>query len=150
MLSPTTVSIMEKDVPDHSVGQSYSVDPKKILVVDDEEFMRLFCQRALTMAGYDVFTVADGIDCLNFLDQQPVDLVVSDVSMPRMDGVELLEKLRIRHPKLKFLFTSGSPGAEPIRHAQQRHTIMMLPKPFTIAALFSAVGLLVEDRHASE
>jgi two-component system chemotaxis response regulator CheY len=67
---------------------------KKILVVDDSETVRLEVGRALKAAGYGVVEAADGVEGLERTSAEALDLVLLDVNMPRMGGLEMLEELR--------------------------------------------------------
>ena len=71
---------------------------KNILVVDDEAIIRNICQRSLGDRGYEVALTANGIKALEHLRKQPCDLVFTDLKMPLMDGVELLEAIKRDYP----------------------------------------------------
>jgi putative nucleotidyltransferase with HDIG domain len=68
-----------------------------ILVVDDENLIRDILREGLVQAGYDCSTAADGLEALKILDREPVDVVITDISMPNMDGMELAGKIRRHH-----------------------------------------------------
>jgi putative nucleotidyltransferase with HDIG domain len=68
-----------------------------ILVVDDEDLIRDILREGLVQAGYDCSTAADGLEALKILDREPVDVVITDISMPNMDGMELAGKIRRHH-----------------------------------------------------
>ncbi len=67
--------------------------PHKILIVDDEPNLLNVVQLMLKLAGYETFTARDGVECLEVLNQQPVDLIILDVMMPEMDGWEVLRQM---------------------------------------------------------
>lgn len=67
---------------------------KRALTVDDSRSMREMVAFTLSQAGFDVLRAEDGEDALSVLDGQPVDIIVTDVNMPKMDGITLVEKLR--------------------------------------------------------
>jgi len=69
---------------------------KKIIFVDDEIFMRELWKRILTEEGYDVFTAATAEECLEIAEKEKPDLIISDILMPHMDGLELCEEIRKR------------------------------------------------------
>jgi two-component system, cell cycle sensor histidine kinase and response regulator CckA len=109
--------------------------PPTVLVVDDEEMMRLLLTRTMELEHYQVFAAADGVEALMILERGlPVDIVIADVSMPRMDGRQLAIELSKRHPQIPIVLISGVylgggtdlPGP-------------VLPKPFTPMALASRV-----------
>ena len=80
-----------------------------VLVVDDEPIVRRFACRVLREAGYGVKEAADGLDALSLIRSGVVDLdaVVSDIVMPRMNGVELLQALSLERPRLPVILMSG-------------------------------------------
>ncbi len=78
-----------------------------ILVVDDDKNTRLFLKAVLEGAGYTVITAENGIDALNVMDENHVDLVVLDIMMPKMDGYELTRTLRESNYSLPILMISA-------------------------------------------
>jgi two-component system cell cycle sensor histidine kinase/response regulator CckA len=86
----------------------------RILVVDDEPVVRRFAARVLEAEGYLVTEAADGVDALRLLheDVPDVDAVLSDIVMPRLNGVELLQVLSTSHPQLPVLLMSGYASAQ--------------------------------------
>jgi len=68
-----------------------------ILVVDDEDLIRDILKEGLVQAGYDCSTAADGLEALEILEREPVDVVITDISMPNMDGMELADRIRRHH-----------------------------------------------------
>ena len=78
-----------------------------ILVVDDDKNTRLFLKAVLEGAGYGVHTAKDGIDALELMDKEHIDLVVLDIMMPRMDGYEFTEELRKSNNNLPILMLSA-------------------------------------------
>lgn len=81
--------------------------PQRILVVDDEPILLRLLQRALQANGYGVAVAGDGREALAQLDAGPVDLVISDVRMPGMDGPGLLAELRLRPAPPPLVFLTG-------------------------------------------
>jgi two-component system, chemotaxis family, chemotaxis protein CheY len=67
---------------------------KSILIVDDSESIRELVEMTLTSAGYSVLKSVDGTDALRHLDGKPIDLVITDLNMPEMDGISLLKAIR--------------------------------------------------------
>ncbi len=74
--------------------ESLNVNKKRILVVDDEQPIRTLIERAVKAAGLDCLTAGDGLEALEILKKEPVDIVITDVVMPRMNGIELTNKIR--------------------------------------------------------
>jgi two-component system cell cycle sensor histidine kinase/response regulator CckA len=112
-----------------------------ILLVEDEEAVRAVNGRALTARGYTVLEAASGVEALAAIDAHPgtIDLVVSDVVMPEMDGPTLLGELRKRRPGLKVVFVSGYAEDAFEKHLPQGETFKFLPKPFSLKQLVETV-----------
>src|SRR4029450_13940154 len=83
--------------------------PRRILVVDDDPPVRQICVRVLRSAGYDAYEAGDGAAALDFVRKSPEqpDLVLSDIVIPRLNGVQLLEALSSLHPGLPVLLMTG-------------------------------------------
>jgi diguanylate cyclase (GGDEF)-like protein/putative nucleotidyltransferase with HDIG domain len=84
----------------------------KILLVDDEEALRLLMGRQLRRAGHDVVTADDGQEALELLGREPFDLIVSDMKMPRLDGMGLLEHAKTLAPDTEFIILTGHGSME--------------------------------------
>ena len=113
---------------------------RKILVVDDDESVRSLCSEALTLAGYRVVTARDGMDAVAMLRRSVYDMVISDVNMPRLNGMSLYAHILKDHPYIKdrFLFVSGSPTEE-LHKLLSETGVENLKKPFTLSALMDRV-----------
>ena len=83
-------------------GEEGEGRPARVLLVEDSAFYRNLLSSYLSSAGYDVLTAEDGVDAWEILSSEQVDLVITDIEMPRMDGVELTKKIR-SDPALKDL-----------------------------------------------
>jgi two-component system cell cycle sensor histidine kinase/response regulator CckA len=93
------------------VTARYSAAPR-ILVVDDEPFVRRFAARALSEQGFAVLEAADGQEALAAVEAGGISALVSDIVMPRLNGVQLMEALARSHPQLPVLLMSGYAPAE--------------------------------------
>lgn len=115
-----------------------------ILVVDDEELVRGLVRAVLEAEGFHVLEAAGAEEALEAA-RSPVavDLVVTDVCMPRIRGTELVPLLRARRPGLRALYMSGNPGEA----AGQAWPL--LQKPFTPAALVDAVRAALAETRAA-
>lgn len=117
----------------------------RILVIEDEPLVRMIAARILTGAGYDV-TTCDGPEmALETVteDTEDFDLVVSDVVMPGMSGIEVIKILRERQPGLRAILISGYPRLPPGLDADLR-SMTLISKPFTPASLSAAVATALE------
>jgi two-component system, cell cycle sensor histidine kinase and response regulator CckA len=112
-----------------------------ILLVEDEEGLRSLNARGLRSRGYSVIEASNGVEAMEALEQKDgaVDLVVSDVVMPEMDGPTLLKTMRGRNPDLKIIFVSGYAEDAFGKSLPENQQFAFLPKPFTLAQLVAAV-----------
>ncbi len=69
----------------------------RILLVDDEAMLRDFLKTALGNFGFECATASDGLEALDLMEKSPFEIVITDISMPRMDGIELTEKVKERY-----------------------------------------------------
>jgi len=113
----------------------------RILLVEDEPALRRLLARLLNMNGFAVTEAADGIEALQLVSGQDgaPDLLVSDVVMPRMGGLELAVELRLLHPQLPVLFISGYTDNLFLESEELRHGTSFLAKPFPPQALIGKV-----------
>jgi two-component system cell cycle sensor histidine kinase/response regulator CckA len=112
-----------------------------ILLVEDEEGLRSLNARGLRSRGYSVIEASNGVEAMEALEQEngAVDLVVSDVVMPEMDGPTLLKTMRGRNPDLKIIFVSGYAEDAFEKSLPENQQFAFLPKPFTLSQLVAAV-----------
>jgi len=89
---------------------------KKLLVIDDEEDVRITLKEILRRGGYDVEVAADGKEGLEKLRCSDVDLVITDVIMPGIDGVAILNHVRQEHPGKPVIVISGGGNIAPLEY----------------------------------
>src|SRR5689334_4739806 len=114
-----------------------------ILVVDDEETVRTYVHRILSMRGYQVIGAHDGVDALDQITRAggAVDLLLTDVRMPRMDGSELAQRLVALYPQTPVIYMSGYPfDVDAERQRNPTRTCAFLSKPFTPKLLSEAIA----------
>ena len=118
-----------------------------ILLVEDEEAVRAFAARALASRGYTVHQASTGAEALKVMAAASggIDLVVSDVVMPEMDGPTLLRELRKTRPDLRIVFVSGYAEEAFARNLPENEHFSFLPKPFTLKQLATAVKAALAD-----
>jgi signal transduction histidine kinase/ActR/RegA family two-component response regulator len=104
-----------------------------ILLVEDEEAVRSLARRALEVKGYNVMEAGDGVAALTVCQRclRSIDIVVTDVVMPRLSGVDLVNRLRTVRPQLKVLYVSGYTDSTVVRHGVEAGEANYLQKPFT-------------------
>ncbi|MEQ8265460.1 sigma-54 dependent transcriptional regulator [Pseudohaliea sp.] len=117
-------------------------EPGRILVVEDDATLREALQDTLLDGGYEVVTAADGQAALLAMDEERVDLVISDVQMDRMDGQALLREVRRRRPELPFVMITAHGSVEDAVHAMRGGATDYLLKPFPAEALLAMVERL--------
>ncbi len=120
---------------------------KRILLVDDVPAVRLSIRAALEAIGYQVLEAADGKEALDLLDSQAVDLIVTDLWMPNLDGVELLKRLRATNANIRVIAISGGGMRKPIdvsaALAQTWGADAVLYKPFDNEDLVNEINRLL-------
>jgi two-component system cell cycle sensor histidine kinase/response regulator CckA len=118
-----------------------------VLLVEDEDAVRSFAARALAQRGYRVLEATTGTEALEIFARHDgdVDLVVSDVVMPEMDGPTLCERLRSQSPDLKVIFISGYAEDAFRQHLAENEEFMFLQKPFDLKQLAAAVKAALES-----
>lgn len=117
----------------------------EVLLVEDDSSMRQFAKAVLSRLGHHVVEAADGEAALRMFEENPdysPDLLVADMVMPRMGGIELVQKLSRTLPDTAVLLISGFPDQQPIAH-KAGHAF--LKKPFAIGELITRVGSLLGD-----
>lgn len=114
---------------------------ERILLVEDEESVRAFSARALKTTGYEVYEAGSGEEALEVLDEieDGIDLLISDVVMPEMDGPALLIKVRERMPNLKVIFVSGYAEESVRKDIADDQSVEFLAKPYSLDQINSKV-----------
>jgi two-component system cell cycle sensor histidine kinase/response regulator CckA len=150
---PRHVATAQEIAEEQAAGSEAAVDREKrptntdltgegtILLVEDEEGLRQLNARGLASRGYTVLEAANGVEAIEVLErhQGSIDLVVSDVVMPEMDGPTLLRELRSRIPGLKIIFVSGYAEDAFQKHLPADGQFAFLAKPFTLKQLVNEV-----------
>ncbi|AZO47299.1 MAG: response regulator [Mesorhizobium sp.] len=118
-----------------------------VLLVEDEDAVRMGGMRALTSRGYTVHEASSGVEALEVFEALggKIDIVVSDVVMPEMDGPTLLGELRKRQPDIKFVFVSGYAEDAFARNLPADAHFGFLPKPFSLKQLATIVKDVLES-----
>jgi CheY-like chemotaxis protein len=120
----------------------------RILVIDDDSFVRSLVTRVLGREGHEVVSAEDGIAGLSLFKSDPFDLVITDILMPEKEGIELIMELREASPDLPVLAISGggpqTGPAGPLHDAKLLGADASLAKPFEVEALSRVVAELLE------
>ncbi len=132
--------------PDRSDGPAEVAPPCRVMVVDDEEVIREILSDFLTMEGFQVITACDGEHALEQLDAHPINLVISDLKMPRMGGLELLANVREIHPEVVTLIMTGYGTVETAIEAMKRGAFDYVLKPFKVEEVMHTVRRGIEQQ----
>ena len=125
------------------LGQEES-RPARILVVDDEESIRDLLRLVLTREGYSVVTANGGEEAIEYLEAQRFDLVITDLVMPRVNGVEVLRAARRIDPNYPVMVITGYPSVETVTELVRLGAGDYLTKPFNIDVVRMTVAKLLE------
>lgn len=117
----------------------------KILLAEDEEAMRIYLTRALNKAGFDVVSVDRGTDAIPLLEKEHFDLLLSDIVMPEMDGIELAQRCTETSPRTKVMFITGF-AAVTLRASKQQPQAKVLSKPFHLRDLVLEVERVFQEQ----
>jgi DNA-binding response OmpR family regulator len=118
----------------------------RILVVEDDEDMRENLRRLLGGAGYDVCLAPSGIEAMALLCGQPYDLVLTDLVMPDMGGLELLTEIRHQHQHLPVVFLTAFGDRSTFDKVMEMGAVDFLTKPFRAEVLLGLLGQILRDR----
>ena len=115
----------------------------RILLAEDDEDMRRFLTKALENAGYKVTSFANGRDAYDRLREEPFHLLLTDIVMPEMDGIELARKASELDPDLKIMFITGFAAVALNPDMQAPRNAKILSKPFHLRDLVGEIGRLI-------
>jgi len=124
-------------------SEQAAVRGKRILVVDDEESVRMCLRMMLELEGHQVTEASDGAEALNLFAMGEFDLVMTDLQMPVMEGNQLAANLKLLAPSLPILMVTASGRA---RREPENPVDALLNKPFTMEELRCALGKLLSVR----
>jgi two-component system, cell cycle response regulator CpdR len=120
----------------------------RILLAEDDESMRFYLARALERVGYKVVAVDNGQAAIPLLENEPFDLLLTDIVMPEMDGIELAQKAAEIVPDLRVMFITGF-AAVALKAGRKAPEAKVLSKPFHLKDLVAEVErmFMTEDQH---
>lgn len=116
----------------------------RILLAEDDDSMRGFLERALERAGYDVVSFDNGVEAFERLKDEPFTLLLTDIVMPKMDGIELARRAGDLDPGLKIMFITGFAAVVLNSDCATTRDATVLSKPFHLKDLVHEVGELLE------
>lgn len=118
----------------------------RILVVDDEEIARSNLEHVLRREGYQVATAASGQQALRLLEERDFDLVLTDLKMERIDGMEVLEKTKARRPEVEVIMITGFATISSAVEAVKKGAYHYIAKPYNLSEVREAVGKALERK----
>ena len=113
--------------------------PDPILVVDDDSGQRSLLESFLSRQGFPILTASSGMEALGILDSRSVSMMISDVRMPGMSGLDLLRQIRVKHSSLPILMVTAFPAIRDAVGAMRDGAINYLEKPIDLDELLSSV-----------
>lgn len=116
---------------------------RRILLAEDDDAMRGFLERALEKAGYSVVSFGNGADAYERLKEEPFTLLLTDIVMPKMDGIELARRASELDPELKIMFITGFAAVTLNMDSRAPKDVRVLSKPFHLKDLVREVGRLL-------
>ena len=121
----------------------------KILLAEDDNDMRRFLVKALENAGYEVTDYDNGMSAYRRLREEPFELLLTDIVMPEMDGIELARRAAELDPDIKIMFITGFAAVALNPDSQAPKDAKVLSKPFHLRELVAEVErmFMTEDQH---
>lgn len=117
---------------------------EKILIVDDDESVREMLADFFRLLGYQSIVAANGREALDLLEKQEVSLVISDIKMPVMDGIEMLKQIKARYPHLGVILVTGYKPDYSWNEVMRAGASDYVTKPFDINMLEKKVRAYFE------
>lgn len=121
----------------------------KILLAEDDESMRTFLARAIERAGYEVVAVDRGTAALPYIAAGGFDLLLTDIVMPEMDGIELAQRAAALAPRMRVMFITGFAAVALNRGSGAPANAKVLSKPFHLRDLVAEIDRMFAVGHAS-
>ena len=121
---------------------------ESILVVDDEENARFGLSKLLSQEGYEVDSVANGHEALEFLRGKRVNLVISDINMPEMNGLAFLRELNRRYPSTHVIMITAYGGVESYLEAMNLGAFEYIHKPVRLDELKSVMSKIMTNHRS--
>ena len=112
---------------------------EKILIVDDQFGIRILLNEVLQKEGYQTFQAANGVQALDIVKKDPPDLVLLDMKIPGMDGIEILKRMKVIEPNIRVLIMTAYGELDMIQEAMNLGALTHFAKPFDIDDIRSAV-----------
>lgn len=122
-----------------------SAEGRRILVVDDEASIRDLCARVLQRAGFAVVTAGGGEEAVDRLREETFDAVISDIRMPGVSGLEVLDAAKQTSPEIRVVLITGFGTPQTLERARHSGADRILTKPFNPTELLTTVQEILSD-----
>jgi len=130
----------------NSIPPANAADAFTILLVDDEESIREFAGEYFELKGYRVLRACDGVEALSLLETRAVDCCLSDIDMPRMDGLQLAERIRAIDNTIPVIIMTGYPSLENTISTLKNGVVDFLIKPVNLNQMELCVRRVMRER----
>ncbi|MEI6306727.1 MAG: response regulator [Deltaproteobacteria bacterium] len=118
---------------------------RRILVVDDEENARVSLAKILTREGYEVASAGNGYEALNYLRNREVDLIITDINMPEMNGISFLRELNHSHPSSNVIMITAHGEVETYIEALNLGAFEYINKPLKVEELKKIIAKIFKE-----
>ncbi|MFL0557478.1 response regulator [Paenibacillus sp. MB22_1] len=125
--------------------EGFSVEEKKVLIVDDQNGIRILLMEVFSSEGYKTFQAANGKMALEIVRSDSPDLVLLDMKIPGMDGLEILKHIKEVNPEIKVIMMTAYGELDMIKEATDLGALMHFTKPFDIDEMRAAVNLQLKS-----
>lgn len=111
----------------------------RILIVDDEPNIRFLLQKMLEKEGHKALLAENGLEALKLLETNTIDLILSDIKMPQMDGLEFLSRVHVIKPQVPVIIMTADPNMPKVKAALKQGALDFLEKPFDLSHIFDTI-----------
>lgn len=125
-------------------------DRSSVLIVEDDEIARRNLEHILSKEDYEIQAVGSGLEALRLLEKRPFDLVVTDLRMEKVDGMEILSRVKERHPETEVIMITGYATVTSAIEAIKRGAFHYIPKPYQIDEVRALVRQALEKKHLKD
>lgn len=119
---------------------------EKVLIVDDEENTRIGLSKLLSQDGYHIKAAADALEALEYLGEESIDLVITDISMPGMNGIDFLYELKRLYPQTKVVMMTAYGGVDSYLSSMNLGAFDYLNKPVKLKDLKAVLERIFTSR----
>jgi DNA-binding NtrC family response regulator len=112
---------------------------QRILLVDDDEDVLSFMSDALVDRGYEPTVLQNSAEAAAILERETFDLIITDIVMPKVHGLEILESAKRRNPTVRVVFVTGYPHRDILREGFEKGAFSVIEKPFPVETFLATV-----------